>query len=255
MENKRTFSKEEISKILSKASKIQAGKDLYGDQQGLTEEELLHIAEEVGFDKDSLREAIQTSDLPELDSGFNWITASHKIQDVHIAPGELDENTWEEIVLEIRRVTGGIGKINKVGKSFEWEQRRREIGYTHISLTPQEGNTKIQFVSNWRGLMITSSFLSFIAGATITGIFLDGTSYPDIVYFLLPLLGGFGALSVGRFYLRSYFEKQKTQFKEIIKSVGKRLGRSAEPDIILKDRDTTGEESSSDSSGARRERS
>lgn len=32
MDNKPTFSKEEISKILTKASKIQARKDLYGDQ-------------------------------------------------------------------------------------------------------------------------------------------------------------------------------------------------------------------------------
>lgn len=86
MDNNRTFSKEEISKILAKASKIQAGKDLYGDQPGLTEEELVHIAEEVGIDRDSLLEAIQSPDMPELDSTFNWITASHKIQDVHTAP-------------------------------------------------------------------------------------------------------------------------------------------------------------------------
>lgn len=255
MENKRIYSKEEISKILTKASKIQARKELYGDQQGLTEDELLHIAEEVGIDKDSLQEAIRTSDMPELDSDFNWITASHKIQEVHIVPGEVDENTWEEIVLEIRRITGGIGKINKVGKSFEWEQRRREIGYRHISLTPNEHNTKIQFVSNWRQLMITSGFLSFIAGATITGIFLDGTSYPDIVYFLLPMLGGFGALGVGRFYLKSYFEKQKTQFIEIIKSIGKRVGTSMEPEISLEDSESSREASASVSSTSRRERS
>lgn len=107
------------------------------------------------------------------------------------------EEIWENVVQEIRRVTGGIGKVNKIGKSFEWEQRRRVAGYRHISLTPQEGNTKIQFVSNWRQLMIPSSFLSFITGATIAGIFLDGTNFPGIVYFLLPLLGGFGALEVG----------------------------------------------------------
>lgn len=255
MENKRTFSKEEISKILTKASKIQARKNLYGDQQGLTEDELLHIAEEVGIDKDSLKEAIQCAGMPELDSDFNWVTASHKIQDVHIAPGEVDEDTWEEIVQEIRRVTGGIGKIHKVGKSFEWEQRMKEIGYKHISLTPQEGNTKIQFVSNWRGLMITSTFLAFLAGAAITGIFLDGTSFPDVVYFLLPLLGGLGALGISRFYLKSYFEKQKSQFKEIIKSIGKRLVQSAEPEIVLEDIETSAKESSPISSSLRRERS
>ena len=147
MNTPRTFSKEEISQILAKASKIQAQKELYGDQQGLTEDELIHIAEEAGIDKDSLLEAIQLSDMPEPDSRFSRFMASHKIQDVHIAAGEIDEDTWEDVVQEIRRVTGGIGKISKVGKSFEWEQRLKEIGYKHISFTPQDVHTKNQFVS------------------------------------------------------------------------------------------------------------
>lgn len=253
MSSKRTFSKEEISKIISRASKIQARKDLYGDEQGLTEAELIHIAEEVGIDSDSLFEAIQSSELPELDSDFNWITASSKIQDLHTVNGEVTQETWEEIVQEIRRATGGIGKLNKVGKSYEWEQRLKEVGYKHISLTPENGRTKIQFVSNWRGLKITSSILSFIAGATITGIFLDGTNFADIVYFLLPLLGGIGALGVGRFYLRHYFEKQKSVFRDIIRSVSKTLNPVKEPDITIEVRESTSERSSTGLNNIQRE--
>lgn len=251
MDSKRTYSKEEISKILSKASKIQTRKDLYGDKQGLTEDELLHIAEEVGIDRDSLFEAIQHSDTPELDSSFNWLTASSKIQDTHIVKGEISQDTWEEIVQEIRRVTGGIGKLNKVGKTFEWEQRLKEIGYKHISLTPENGTTRIQFVSNWGGLKFISSFLSFLAGAAITGIFLDGTNYADIIYFLLPLLGGLGALSIGRFYLRHYFEKQKTIFKEIIQSVSKKLNQRSGSEINLGEAEEIPGESSNLSSTKR----
>lgn len=255
MDNKPTFSKEEISKILTKASKIQARKDLYGDQQGLTEDELLHIAEEAGIDKDSVQEAIQSAHMPELDSDFNWITASHKIQDVHITPGEIDEDTWEEIVQDIRQITGGIGKIHKVGKSFEWEQRIKEVGYKHISLTPQDGNTKIQFVSNWRGMMILSSLLPFLAGAAIMGIFLDGTNFPDIVYILLPFLAGIGGLGMGRFYLKRYFEKQKSQFRRILSAIGKRIQPPGSPDIILEDSESQNESGNSVSTTSRRERS
>lgn len=255
MDQKRTFSKEEISKILARASKIQTRKDLYGDEQGLTEEELMHIAEEVGIDKESLFEAIQSADVPEMDSDFNWITATSKIQDIHIVDGEISEENWENVVLDIRRATSGIGKINNVGKSFEWEQRLREIGYRHISLTPQDGRTKIQFVSNWRGLKITSSFFSFLAGMAITGIFMDGSNLPDIIFFLLPLLGGFGALGIGRLYLKNYFEKQKAQFRQIIKSIGKQLRNSNESEIVIEERDSIENKSSSVSSKARRERS
>ncbi len=255
MKNSRTFSKEEISKILSKASKIQARKDVYGDEAGLTEDELIHIAEEVGIDTDSLFEAIQSSDVPELDSDFNWITASSKIQDVHVVNGEINEETWEKVVQEIRRATGGIGKLNTVGKSFEWEQRMKEIGYRHISLTPENGTTKIQFVSNWRGLKIISSFLSFLAGAGITGIFLDGTNFADIVYFLLPLLGGSMALGVGRFYLKHYFEKQKSTFRDIVRSVSKTLNPVSESTITIEKTESASEKSSTKSTNIRRERS
>lgn len=255
MKQKRTFTKEEISKILARASKIQMRKDLYGDEQGLTEEELVHIAEEVGIDSDSLFEAIQSSDVPELDSDFNWITASSKIQDVHIVNGEINQETWEDVVQEIRRVTGGIGKINKVGKSFEWQQPIMEIGYRHISLTPQNGKTKIQFVSNWRGLKISLSFFPFLAGAVITGTFLDGTSLPDLVAILIMLTGGLGALGVGRFYLRHYFEKQKSVFRDIIGSAAKVLNPEKTPEITIEERDIIGKESSSISSRANREKS
>lgn len=255
MSPKRTYSKEQISKIIARASKIQARKDLYGDEQGLTEEELIHIAEEVGIDSDSLFEAIQSSDVPELDSDFNWITATSKIQDAHLVKGEINEETWEKVVQEIRRATGGIGKLNTVGKSFEWEQRLKEIGYKHIYLTPENGTTKIQFVSNWGGLKFISSILSFIAGATITGIFLDGTNFADIIYFLLPMLGGLGALSIGRLYLKHYFEKQKSTFKDIIRSVSKTLNSAKEPEIRIEEGQLNQEPSSSSSTGKRRERS
>lgn len=242
MDSKRTFSKEEISKIFAKASKIQTQKDLYGDEQGLTQEELLRVAEEVGIDKDSLIEAIHSPDVPELDSEFNWITATSHIQDVQIVNGEITEESWEKVVQDIRRVTGGIGKLNTVGKSFEWEQRLKEIGYKHISLTPENGTTKIQFVSNWKGLKFLSTFLSFLAGAAITGIALDGTNFADIVYFLLPLLGGSIALGIGRFYLKSYFKKQKSIFKNIIHSVASTLNPKEESQIEIEKREATEEQ-------------
>lgn len=233
MNPKRTYSKEEISKILARASKIQTRKDLYGDSQGLTKEELKHIAEEVGIDKDSLLEAIQTSELPAFDSNFNWITATSKVQDVQLVDGEISEEEWEDVVQEIRRVTGGIGKPNKVGRSFEWEQRLKEVGYKHISLTPQNGSTKIQFVSNWRGLKIISTFLPFILGFALSSIFLDGSTLPEMTRILIALFGASLGLGLGRIYLKNYFEKQKSQFLGIVSAINKRLAPNSPPEVSI----------------------
>ncbi|MEX0721732.1 MAG: hypothetical protein WD059_13750 [Balneolaceae bacterium] len=59
MSDPKVYSRSDISKILSKASEIQTRKDLYSDQQGLNKAELLHIAEEVGIDKDVLIQALR----------------------------------------------------------------------------------------------------------------------------------------------------------------------------------------------------
>lgn len=235
MESKRTFSKEEISKIIAKASKIQARKDLYGNDHSLTTEELEHIAEEVGIDKDSLYEAIETPYFPELDSKFRWFQSSSTIQDIQTVDGEINEDLWEEVVQDIRRITEGIGKPNKVGKNFEWEQRIKEVGYKHLSFIPKKGGTQIQFVSKWSALELILSVVPFFIGAGLAGILLDGTNFPDFVYFIIPLFGGLTGAGVMRFYLKKYFEKQKTQFNRIVTATAKRLRPGMKPKIQIEE--------------------
>lgn len=255
MVSNRTYSKEEISKILTRASKIQTRKDLYGDEQALTEEELVHIAEEVGINKESLFEAIHSSDIPELDSEFNWFKSSSNIQNMQTVEGEITEESWEKIVQDIRRITGGIGKLNKVGKIFEWKQRINEIGYKHLSFIPQKGSTQIQYISEWSALELIQSIIPFFIGAGLTGILLDGTAFPGFIYFIIPLLGGLTGTGLVRFYLKKYFEKQKTQFSRIVAAAGKRLRPGITPEIHIDKEEVRGQESTSVSQKARREKS
>lgn len=255
MDSNRTYSKEEISKILARASKIQTRKDLYGDEQGLTEEELLHIAEEVGIDKESLFEAIHSSGIPELDSEFNWFKSSSNIQNMQTVEGEISEESWEEIVQDIRRITGGIGKPNKVGKTFEWKQQIKEIGYKHLSFNPRKGSTQIQYISEWSALELILSIVPFFIGAGFTGILLDGTAFPGFVYFIIPLLGGLSGTGLVRFYLKKYFKKQKTQFTRIVAAVGKRLRPGIKPEIQIDEEEVRGQETTSASQKSRRVKS
>ncbi len=218
------YGKKEISKILEKASQIQAQKDLYGSQDGLTEEELVQLAEEVGIDRDSLMEAISTYDKPELEQPFNWIKGTTRIQNISVVNGEFTEDQWEEIVQEIRRITGGIGKIGKVGKSYEWEQRRRDIGYKHFSFTPEKGKTRIQMVSSWSGLRIISQIIGFMVPFTVTAIALDGTNITEFPALLAAASAGlFLGIPLTRFYLKSFYERQKKQLNRLVSAISKKI--------------------------------
>lgn len=162
MGHSRTYSKREISKVLTKASEIQADNDIFDNQEGLTEEELIHVAEEVGISRKALIEAIHFIDQPELDAqSYSLIKGTSRIQNVSTVKREISDEQWGDLVLEIRKVTGGIGKIRQTGKTYEWEQRKSEFGFKHFTFTPKDGQTRIQMVSSWGPFKMLAGFLAF----------------------------------------------------------------------------------------------
>lgn len=231
MSDNRNFSKAEISSILTKASAIQAQKELYGSQEGLTRNELIELAKEVGIDEDSLLEAIQRQDEPEFKHTFRFWNGTSKLVESHTFKGEVSTENWDEIIREIRLITGGIGKTSNNGNTFEWEQRRSDFGYKHISLNKESGKTKVQMVSSWSPLKVLSTTLSMLAFLAFTAIGAKSAGLRDYIGLMLPftLALGFGA---SRFFLKSIFNNQKKLFTDLFSSIGKKLSK-AQPTISL----------------------
>ncbi len=229
------YNRGEISKILSKASEIQKKKDLYGDKEGLNKQELIELAKEVGIDPSSLAEAIDVFDKPSFDQNFKWSKITSKIQDVAYVNGELSEELWEEIVQEIRKITGGIGKTSTSRNSFEWEQRRKEFGYKHISLSPQKGKTKIQYVHNWTAMKIPFLIMPAFLGSVFLLVALKGIGLPKSTAVMFAPIGGAIAFTAGATYLRYYFEREKSRLTNLIGAISKKLGSAKTPKITIED--------------------
>jgi hypothetical protein len=242
------YSKKEISKILTKASEIQTQKDLYGDRDGLTEQEILDLANEVGIDKASLLEAMHTFDEPELDQNFKWSNITSKIQEVAYVDGEMSPELWDDVIHEIRKVTGGIGKSSQTGKSFEWEQRRNEFGYKHISLSPENGKTKVQYVHNWTSLKFLALFMSFFLGSVFTLVLLKGLGLPKFTAVLYAPLGGLTAFLGSLTFLKYHFSKEKRRLKNMINAISRKITSSSAPEITIEDEEVySNQENTSDS--------
>ena len=240
MENKKQYSQKEISQILNKASELQAQRDFSGDHEGLNKEDLLHIAQEVGIDEEVLNQALELYTLPELASRFSWLKGTSNIQDISVVDGEITEDKWEEIVQEIRRITGGIGETGKTGSSFEWEQRLKEIGYTHISITPKDGSTRIQFVKSWKGLKFLVNFFSFLVPFMVTAISLDGAALNEILSFMTATVGGLTGIGFARIFLKSHYESQKKNMQNMFKGIASRMGNNTnQPRISIDDEEDT----------------
>lgn len=223
MPDSKNYSRKEISRILAKASEIQALKEHHEDPDGLTEQELLHVAEEVGISREALIEALNTIDEPDLDEqSYSLVKGTSRIQDVSAIPGEFTDQQWEEIVLEIRKVTGGIGKINKTGTTYEWEQRKSDLGYKHFSFTPKNGQTKIQMVSSWGPFKMLTGFLSFFFAFVITLIAVKEISGKETALLIAPFFG-LGGFAMSRFFLKSYYRKQKAQLEKLTHVLSKKI--------------------------------
>lgn len=231
------FSKKEISEILKKASEIQTQKDLYGDKEGLTENELIALANEVGIEKDSLLEAIQQNDVPEFENKFDWVKGTVTVQDVRLVDGEVNKENWDRIIREIRRTTGGIGETNIQGNTFEWMQRFKDIGTRHISLTTEHGKTKVQYVFKWTGLKFISGFFSFMAVFAIVFLSLEDYGIADRLVALISLgAGGLGSY-LNRLYLKPQFERKKKTMHRVMEGIQKELMKSSSPAISIEESD------------------
>ena len=53
---------------------------------------------------------------------FHWKKGMDAIQDIQIIYGEISDDTWEEMVLVVRRTLHGIGETSKKGRTFGWQQ-------------------------------------------------------------------------------------------------------------------------------------
>lgn len=227
MTNDSLFTKNEISEILKKASEIQAKKDLYGDKEGLTKQELIQLASEVGIDKESLLEAIEHKNIQQTDNTFNWIRGTASLKNIELVEGEITDEQWDVIIREIRSVIGGIGRDSNTRTSYEWEQRLKDIGYRHISLTPQNGKTRIQYAYKWSGIKFISMFIAFMAGFTITAVSFDGSAIPLPLSLIIAFIVGSAATFLNRLLLKPYFEKQKKLMDDLFVALRKKLKPSS----------------------------
>jgi len=249
MSNNHIYSKNEISKILKKASEIQTQKDLYGDRDGLSEEEIIELAKEVGINRTSLVEALNSVNDPELENEFDWLKSTSKIQSVSFVDGEISPELWEDVIQEIRKVTGGIGKSEQLGKSFEWEQRKKEFGYKHISLTPQKGKTKIQYVHNWTALKIPFLFLPAFFGCVFVLVALKGLGFPKSTAVMYAPLGGLIAFTGGLTFMKYYYNREKNRLKGIVSAISKKISYSKKPAIEIESEDIYSNEKTVNKSG------
>lgn len=236
MADSRFFSKKEISEILTKASEIQMAKDHHEmKNKGLTKDELLNIADEVGISREHLESAIRNYETKSTAS-FNWLIGSSELKATTVINNNVNELQLDQLFPELNAFTGLKGEVEQIGDSYDWEQTENGFeSIRRVTVLPQNDTTKITHYVNWNDLRFLGLPLATIMAAIALMILLKSIGLPKSTYLPLSTIGGvfgyFGFMAG----LKFYFTKQKQKFESIMKLIEDVLYRPAQHRIEMQE--------------------
>ena len=244
MAAKKTYSRKEVRRILSETLERQK-QFSSSDEDGLTEEELYQIAEESGIDKNALQETLLNFDDEPEKKRFNLFGGASRLHHIQMIPGEIDDEIWEEIKIELKGVIGGIGTLEKNGKAYEMEQIIDEIGYRNLSLIPRNGSTRFEYSEDWPAFKILVIVISGVVASAISLIALKDLGLAKGLTMLFAPLGGFVGIGLGLSVFKLFFNSQKKKISRLIKIVSKNLKPNPNNQIVIEEDAYNSEEDSS----------
>lgn len=115
----RRYNEKELAEILRRAGRRQFSRSA-DDSTSFSLADIQRLASEVGIEPALV--AAEAASLPEREeegAGF-WGATPYLMRDVTV-PGPISEETWEEIVAELRASLGGVGEVTSTELSREWD--------------------------------------------------------------------------------------------------------------------------------------
>lgn len=171
------FSKKEIGSLVHRATELH--EDAVGETaESLSLEEIEEIGGELGIPAEYLREAAgEMARTQSASPVFSFLGGPFVIDHVFVVDETISDDQWEEVVLELRRATGGIGQFTDVGQTREWSRSTWDgaITKTRVSVTPGTNETTVRIQKQF-GVVALLAYLA----ATIPVIVLSSVMLTDV---------------------------------------------------------------------------
>ena len=220
----RRFNEQEVAAIIKRASELQQVESPAESTTGMSLAELEQIAREAGLDPALVRRAASDLDTRVSDrkpSAFLGAPTALVLE--RTIDGEVPQDAYEAMVLEIQRELGGVGSVSTLGRSLVWtmtgaDRRRVTTRTVQVTVTPRNGRTTIRmeeplgqlagglFGGLMGGLGAGSSGISFGIAMSVFGSAAAA----------VPLVAG----TIGASYLLA-----RTIFARAVRNRGERLQR------------------------------
>jgi len=226
MADARKYRDDEIKEIFELAtSGAAAGRSAVSDQAGLTLAELQEVGLEVGVEPGRIAaaalalEARRDVVLRKTSLGMP-IAVSRVIE----LPGTVTDSEWEQLVVELREISGARGQLVSHGGVREWSD-----GSLHASLEPTETGDRLRLMAHRGGALALNRMGSagLAVGTILLTMFLAAGPSPvglEIVMMLLVGMGG-GALVSNMISLPRWAREREGQMEYLAGRIQVLLGR------------------------------
>lgn len=227
MDTEYRFNRDEISKILKRAAELEhQNKD--GDEgEGLTLEELQQVSKDVGINPKFINQALVELQSVDERGASNLLGGPFTYQTQTMADRPINDEDWEDIVTQIRNIHGGIGRTSKLGKTYEWEQRKREVGYIQISISPKKDHSRIHLSANYRYYALLVYMFAGIFSLMASGILLDEFALSFMANLIAVPVIVLSLFTGARFYLSGWMKRKHRTYKKLLSQVKKKLSRDS----------------------------
>lgn len=230
---RRLYDDRQIGALIQRATELQE-RETERQDRGLSLEDIERIAGEIGISPVHLRAA--AVDLESrLDEGraLRLFGGPYEVASRRIVHATVSDEQWEHIVSQLRRITGGSGSAGTVGQRREWTHSVSDMGQvmvsTEVTLSPTEDRTTIELRSRFGGGARLAYFVSLLLGGGAAGIFLDGTSYTDLVNALVIAGGGAGGVGAARLTIGYWARRRRDQLRRLAEWMQEQIAAGSTP--------------------------
>ncbi|MDA0684809.1 MAG: hypothetical protein O2797_00975 [Bacteroidetes bacterium] len=216
----RRYSDKEIGLLIQRATELheeRAG----SPARSLSLADAEHIAEELGVSKDFVHTAaLEMERGVHRKKSFSLFGGPFREIAADSIDVELTDEIWEEIVLDMRRLTGSSGKVEQIGRLREWKKELKDMDLVlyrfQVSAMARDGKTQIEVEKQFGGMAFLSFVVSLAAGFALAGIAMDGSGLPPEVVFPIAAGSGAGFLVMARAALRLRARQHQARVQEIL---------------------------------------
>lgn len=241
MANERLYTDEEVAEVLSRALQPLASPVLPARSgSGISLAELEAAASEAGIDPARVRTAALTlGESPSFEEGsviFGPRT-THVLD--RVIEGEVPRERLSDLVGIIRRQIRVKGKVEEVGDWLEWTSDGQTI---HITVNPERGQTKIQFIGVAGPRLVGSYGLAALASLILlVSLGGAGSLTPGLAAAIVT--GGFAA---GRALWGFAGRKAGKKYRRMVDDLTSEMARLAEPTVLAVESELLGPEETGD---------